>query len=509
MNEGFTERFVDSVKKRLFLWFTICGLAFIICAYLLVTVVSLEPVVVMAILVVVWTIISAIMAMRLGGSITKPTKYLSDAILHVSPKETLVPAPNIDELKLGREMVASLSRQVYDFAAHGGIDNGPQKSTQNDSSLDLIPLPVVGLGADGKIIVANSLANSTFQGNAGLIGASLPQAVSLQFETDDDLESWLKTTRDKSVNAQKSWTKVKATKAGGGESTYYDIAVSLTQGSASGVETMFTFFDHSEAYATEEDAMSFVALAVHELRTPLTILRGYIEAIEDELGPDINPETRAFIHKMNISAETLSGFIAKILSVARVEENQLKLHLEQDDWIVTLKNILSGLQVRALVNKKTLALEVGNNIPPVAVDKITITEVLTNLVDNAIKYSPDSAEVISIKSYVNQEGMVETTVHDDGVGIPSSVMPHLFTKFYRNHRNSNEIGGTGLGLYLSKAIVGAHNGQIWAQSEDGKGSTFGFTILPYDKLAEADKTNNNDITRQSHGWIKNHTMQRQ
>ena len=88
-------------------------------------------------------------------------------------------------------------------------------------------------------------------------------------------------------------------------------------------------------------------------------------------------------------------------------------------------------------------------------------------------------------------------------------MPNLFTKFYRDHRNRAQIGGTGLGLYLSKAIVTAHGGTMWVRSKEGEGSTFGFTLMPYDKLAAEHKEGpDQGITRSAHGWIKNHSLYR-
>jgi signal transduction histidine kinase len=105
--------------------------------------------------------------------------------------------------------------------------------------------------------------------------------------------------------------------------------------------------------------------------------------------------------------------------------------------------------------------------------------------------------------------MVETTIQDYGLGISTSVMPNLFSKFYRDHRNRAQIGGTGLGLYLCKAIVTAHGGQIWVRSKENEGSIFGFTLIPYAKLAEELKrTGNSEITRGAHGWIKNHSLYR-
>ncbi|MCA9330848.1 hypothetical protein KC957_02275, partial [Candidatus Saccharibacteria bacterium] len=122
------------------------------------------------------------------------------------------------------------------------------------------------------------------------------------------------------------------------------------------------------------------------------------------------------------------------------------------------------------------------------------------------KYSGKS-DTITVTSTLTKDGLVETSVQDRGVGIPASVLPTLFEKFHRNHRNKLQIGGTGLGLYISKAIVDAHSGNIWVNSREGEGSTFSFTLLPYSSLATEQKTGDNTgMTRTAHGWIKNHNM---
>src|SRR5690606_9555212 len=107
--------------------------------------------------------------------------------------------------------------------------------------------------------------------------------------------------------------------------------------------------------------------------------------------------------------------------------------------------------------------------------------VINNLVDNAIKYS-DKADRIAVTASLNSDGLVETSVTDYGIGIPSSVMGNLFQKFHRSHKSSMQVGGTGLGLYLCKAIITAHSGNIWVRSKEGEGSTFSFTLMPYDRM---------------------------
>jgi signal transduction histidine kinase len=166
------------------------------------------------------------------------------------------------------------------------------------------------------------------------------------------------------------------------------------------------------------------------------------------------------------------------------------------------------MQLRAEIRGKRIELTIADNLPEVGIDRISMAEVVVNLLDNAIKYSPADKTLIKVSAGLNKEGLVETIVQDYGVGIPENVLPHLFEKFSRSYRNRASIGGTGLGLYLSNALIKAHGGNIWVRSQEGAGSIFAFTILPYEKVAQMQGSGNNDITRNAHGWIKNHTLSR-
>ena len=165
------------------------------------------------------------------------------------------------------------------------------------------------------------------------------------------------------------------------------------------------------------------------------------------------------------------------------------------------------MQLRAKVRGITFDLKIDDDLPKVGADAVSIYEVVNNLLDNAIKYSKPNG-VVTIHAYLTQDGRIETTVQDNGVGIPESAMGNLFDKFYRDYRNRTQVGGTGMGLYLSKAIVTAHGGNIWVRSKEGQGSTFGFTLIPYSKLEQDKKGEKGDIVRTAHGWIKNHSMYR-
>ena len=190
------------------------------------------------------------------------------------------------------------------------------------------------------------------------------------------------------------------------------------------------------------------------------------------------------------------------------ENNQLTLKLREEPWAPLLQRTVADVELRARVRGIRLDLKIDDNLPNVAVDAVSIYEVITNLLDNAIKYSKPNGQVL-IRSYLTSDGNVETTIQDTGVGIPEGAISSLFDKFYRDYRNRSQVGGTGMGLYLCKAIISAHEGNIWVRSKEGQGSTFGFSIQPYANLEHSDKKDNsNSLTRIAHGWIKNHSMYR-
>jgi signal transduction histidine kinase len=288
----------------------------------------------------------------------------------------------------------------------------------------------------------------------------------------------------------------------------FDLAAYYNKGNTQGYETLLVLFDHTKQYSQDDQAVSFMALSVHELRTPLTLLRGYLEALDEETHGKLTPELDDFMSKMKATAQQLTAFVNNILNVARVDSDQLVLQLHEENCATIINAAVEMMNLRAHVRGISLSVKVAEDLPPVAADRISIQEVIDNLIDNAIKYSGASKQ-INISTYLNTDGMIETSVQDFGVGVPVSVMPNLFTKFYRDHRNRAQIGGTGLGLYLSKAIIAAHGGNIWVRGKVGEGTTFSFTLLPYAKLAEETKNNDNkEIVRNAHGWIKNHSLYR-
>jgi len=457
---------------------------------------------------------SSYLIMLLSSSyLAQPTQALWQAILHLSPEVQGIAAPEIDKLTLGKELVSNLVAQVHQLTSQAeSTALEAQKATTdiaNNFVAKNLPFPFLTLDPSENITFVNQ-AMSDYMGipATDLIGKNLYFVMDMSFPSEDTFDSWLKTVKTHSATATAAWERVKLDVRDNHPLRLFDLAAYYNRDNVDHIETMLALMDHTKTYSQDDQAISFISLGVHELRTPLTLLRGYIEVFQDELQGKVDGDLLDFMNKMAATAQQLMAFVNNILNVARVDDDQLQLKLQEENWGDILKSSLDTLSLRAGVRGITLQYSLAPNLPTVGVDRLSIYEVLNNLVDNAIKYSAGS-KVIKIDAHLNQEGLVETTVQDFGGGMPASVLPNLFTKFYRDHRNRAQIGGTGLGLYLSKAIITAHGGTIWVRSKENEGSTFGFTLLPYQQLTQELKAGENqEIVRSAHGWIKNHSLYR-
>lgn len=506
-------KFSAQVRSRLFVLLIVDNLFFLADWYLVDRVLRIEGITLWIALAAVPLLSLTVLPWLSTRYLAQPTKLITEAILHIAPYGAeAIPSPKIESAGLGREMVATVVHQLYEFASAADVamkdKDKPADLHQNFIASNL-PLPLIILDHEQNIVFANAAACDYLKvQEADITGENFYSMVDLNFSSEQTFDAWLKQTADSKATASMSWERVRLDATDTRSLRLFDLAAYYNKGNAEQLETLLVFFDHTTEYSQDDQATSFIALSVHELRTPLTLLRGYIEAFEDEFAGKLSPEMNDFMFKMSASAQQLTAFVNNILNVARVDGDQLVLQLHKEDWREVVRQAADSMALRAHVRGITIEYSVAKDLPPVGADKVSILEVMNNLVDNAIKYSGTSKK-IRISSYLTPDGLVETTVHDYGVGIPENIMPHLFTKFYRDHHNRAQIGGTGLGLYLSKAIVGAHGGNIWVKSKQGEGSTFGFTLQPYAKLADEQKAGDSaDITRSAHGWIKNHSLYR-
>lgn len=255
------------------------------------------------------------------------------------------------------------------------------------------------------------------------------------------------------------------------------ISSTIKSGESFGLGAIITLHDLSAEKQLEEMKLDFVSMAAHELRTPLTSLRGYTYILTREYNKTFDEYETTIVNRINISIQRLTGLVENLLNVTRIERGTLTTHLETIDWIKNINEIIGELIDQAKDKKISLKFIPPHTKPPlVPVDKMRINEVITNLLANAINYTPPGG---SVSIWIEQTPKeIITHVKDTGEGIPPEALPHLFTKFFRvSGKLEQGSKGTGLGLYISKSIIEMHKGRIWAESEGlGKGATFSFTI---------------------------------
>lgn len=217
----------------------------------------------------------------------------------------------------------------------------------------------------------------------------------------------------------------------------------------------------------------FVSVVSHDLRTPLTAIRGYVELLS-RVGP-LNPQQTEFVSRVLRSMKTISDLIGDLLDIGRIEAG-----LEQEMAPCQLESIVrqAAESLQAVANEKhhTLILNIMPNLPPLMGNARRLEQVITNLIGNAIKYTPDAGKIdVTLKA---KGPYLVLDVSDNGLGIPLEDQPHVFEKFYRVRNDETaDIGGTGLGLSIVRSVVEKHGGRVWVESKPGEGSTF-IVLLP-------------------------------
>ncbi|HSX28889.1 MAG TPA: HAMP domain-containing sensor histidine kinase [Candidatus Saccharimonadales bacterium] len=448
----------------------------------------------------------------------RPFRILAQAIMHVAKESSDTPPPNVNNPNDERSGLKSIVQTIYELVATipttpQGDVNFADASTFALPLLEKLPVGILVFNRQEQLVYANQLSTELFSAFSEANAVHNLQDVHLFFPEYDSLATWLTKCRQDKIQDMRLWQRVGSKPLSEGEEDrkLFDVIAHYNKHESHQIETILIVIDRTQEYVGDEEAMDFIALAAHELRGPITIIRGYLDVLEQELDQKISADERMMMERLLVSAAQLSGYINNILNVARFDRNHLQLHLREENWAqLMLASYLPDLEMRARAHNRHLTVKIPDNLPTVAADGISLQEVVTNLVDNAIKYSKDGGEII-ITAYLDGD-FVETTVQDFGIGIPESVVPRLFTKFYRSHRSRQQVTGTGLGLYLCKAIMESHGGSIWVRSAEGEGSVFGFRLPTYASVATTmqkdDNSNEAMIIKGSHGWIKNHSYYR-
>jgi two-component system, OmpR family, phosphate regulon sensor histidine kinase PhoR len=244
---------------------------------------------------------------------------------------------------------------------------------------------------------------------------------------------------------------------------------------------IFVLRDVTREMEAERMRSALLATVSHELRSPLTAISGYTDTLLQD-GPWDDRTQREFLEVIALSASRLSGLVDNLLDAATLDAGVLKLEPEPVRVERVAERVLA--QRRLLATSWTLHLETRPGLPLADADPIRVEQVLANLVDNAIKYSPKGGP-IRVRIWPTADGEVGVSVTDRGNGIPSEAIDHLFERFYRVEGAGAGVKGAGLGLFICKSLVEAHGGRISVESTPGVGSTFSFTLPALVEPADA------------------------
>lgn len=235
------------------------------------------------------------------------------------------------------------------------------------------------------------------------------------------------------------------------------------------------FHDVTDARNFDQMRAEFVGNVSHELRTPLTSIKGFVETLLDGALED-RILCRRFLNIIDSETDRLSRLIEDLLTLSSIESKERMIRMESVCIIQSIRNVLNILAPQ--ISDKSLRVEFiyQQTISLIHADADLLNQVLINLLDNAVKYTPPGGS-ITIRCF-QKEGRVVTTITDTGVGIPRESLPRIFERFYRvDKARSREMGGKGLGLAIVKHIIDLHGGEVFVESEAGMGSTFGVSFI--------------------------------
>jgi len=257
------------------------------------------------------------------------------------------------------------------------------------------------------------------------------------------------------------------------------LAVSFAQVRLPYVEqpgSVMVFRDITREAEVDRMKSEFVSIVSHELRTPMTVIKGYLDLILMGDG-DSDPHTlRKFLHVVKANADRLGDMVDELLDVSRIEAGKVQIRFQPVSIGRIIGDVATMLE-NGMANKKDqvqLRLDVPEDLPEVLADPGRLTQIVTNLISNALKYTLEGHVDVAVRVMDSQ---MQVDVRDTGIGMTEDDQAKLFTRFFRaSTARSSDIPGTGLGLAITRSLIEMHGGRIWVKSEVGQGSTFSFTL---------------------------------
>lgn len=234
---------------------------------------------------------------------------------------------------------------------------------------------------------------------------------------------------------------------------------------------------NTELRRLDELKSTFLAVAVHELRTPLAVIQGYLEMLADGDAGPLGEEQHKYLGIIQGRTRRLVDIINSLLDVIRIEAGRVDLVLQPADLPALVRRAIAEFETQATARQQHLTSHHAPGLPPALCDPTRAAQIVGNLLSNAIKYTPEQGHICVAVEPAAEEGFLQVSVADNGVGIASEDQGKLFQRFSRTASAAEAgAGGVGLGLYIARSLVELHGGRIWLSSERGKGTTFYVTF---------------------------------
>lgn len=363
---------------------------------------------------------------------------------------------------------------------------------------------IVVIDTKGKITIANpAAAKMTEWESDDMIDISAKQVLELREEGEKNLKATIDIFSN-ILNGEKSDEKTLELTGKNGTKRIVSISLSAMQTPDNNeiVGAIAVMRDISEAHAEEKRRADFISTASHEMRTPVAAIEGYLALALNEKVSKIDSNARSYLMKAHSSSQHLGKLFQDLLTSAKAEDGRLVSHpqpVELGKFIEQLTEDLrfaaekKGLLVERLIGANEGASNGSTNVKNikplyyVMADPDRLREVITNLFDNAVKYTESGKITIGL---TGNNDVVQLFIQDTGVGIPEEDIPHMFQKFYRvDNSATRTIGGTGLGLFICRKIIELYKGTIWVESKAGEGSTFYINLprISAQQAAQAEK----------------------
>ena len=356
-------------------------------------------------------------------------------------------------------------------------ENLEQETKRLTSILSYMTDGVLATNRRGQIIMVNELAAKQLNVNPDeVLNTSILDLLSLGDEYD--LRSLITEVPELTIDSQDE----------NGEYLSLRVRFALIRRESGFISGLVAVLhDTTEQDKEERERRLFVSNVSHELRTPLTSVKSYLEALDD--GALSEPVAPDFVKVSLNETNRMMRMVTDLLSLSRIDNETSQLEIELTNFTAFITFILNRFdKIKSQSQEDTKKYELIREYPItpiwVEIDTDKMTQVIDNILNNAIKYSPDGGKIkVGMKT---TDAQLIISISDEGLGIPKKDLPRIFDRFYRvDKARSRAQGGTGLGLAIAKEIVKQHKGFIWAKSEYGKGSTFTI-VLPYDKDAIKD-----------------------